>query len=109
MGKIDFSVGEFDTRVQFYKQEITRTDAGAIVKDFIKTTEAFAGVSSKTLDETVGGERIRVVEVLELTSYFPIPSTDKWHRVPEDFYYLLHQPTPDKFPQFLLRCHKLMY
>ena len=40
MGKIDFSVGEFDTRVQFYKQEITRTDAGAIVKDFIKTTEA---------------------------------------------------------------------
>ena len=55
MGKIDFSVGEFDTRVQFYKQEITRTDAGAIVKDFIKTTEAFAGVSSKTLDETVGG------------------------------------------------------
>ena len=55
MGKIDFSVGEFDTRVQFYKQEITQTDAGAIVKDFIKTTEAFAGVSSKTLDETVGG------------------------------------------------------
>ena len=78
MGKIDFSVGEFDTRVQFYKQEITRTDAGAIVKDFIKTTEAFAGVSSKTLDETVGGERIRVVEVLELTSYLLVGMNNSW-------------------------------
>ena len=74
MGKIDFSVGEFDTRVQFYKQEITRTDAGAIVKDFIKTTEA----SSKTLDETVGGERIRVVEVLELTSYLLVGMNNSW-------------------------------
>ena len=67
MGKIDFSVGEFDTRVQFYKQEITRTDAGAI-----------AGVSSKTLDETVGGERIRVVEVLELTSYLLVGMNNSW-------------------------------
>ena len=78
MGKIDFSVGEFDTRVQFYKQEITRTDAGAIVKDFIKTTEAFAGVSSKTLDETVGEARIRVVEVLELTSYLLVGMNYSW-------------------------------
>ena len=55
MGKIDFSVGEFDTRVQFYKQEITRTDAGAIVKDFIKTTEAFAGVLQRHWMRLSGG------------------------------------------------------
>lgn len=78
MGKIDFSIGDFDIRVQFYKQEITRTDAGAIVKDFVKTAEAFAGVSSKTLDETVGGERIRIVEVLELTSYLLAGMNNSW-------------------------------
>lgn len=34
MGKIDFSVGEFDTRVELYSPELKQTVSGAVEKNF---------------------------------------------------------------------------
>lgn len=78
MGKIDINIGDFDTRIRFYRQENTRTEVGAVLKEFVWGLDAYAGISPKTLDETVGGEQIRVVEVLELTTHFFINVKNSW-------------------------------
>ena len=87
MGKINCDIGEFDTRIRFYRQENARSEAGAVVKEFVLIFEAFAGISAKTLDETVGGERIRVVEVLELTTYLLQGMDNSWRVGIEDDMY----------------------
>lgn len=105
MGKIDFSIGDFDTRICLYRQETTRTEVGAVVKDFVKVREVFACVSPKTLDETAGGEQIRVIEVLEITTYLLPMMNNAWRvGIGEDIYEVISvEPVKRRFMKVIIK------
>lgn len=105
MGKVDFSIGDFDTRICLYRQETTRTEAGAVVKDFVEDKEVFACISPKTLDETAGGEQIRVIEVLEITTYLLPAMNNAWRvGIGEDTYEVISvEPVKRRFMKVVIK------
>ena len=54
MGKIDFSVGEFDTRVELYSPELKQTVSGAVEKNFTVRGVVYAKVRSRNMGEDTG-------------------------------------------------------
>lgn len=69
MGKIDFNIGEFDTSICLCQQQIVRESSGAVTKRFEPFCKVYAKIGYNKLNEVVGAEQIRVLEVLEIVTY----------------------------------------
>lgn len=75
MGKVDFNIGEFDIRIEFYAPTVSQSNTGAVEKKFISMFFAYAKVSVKNLGETFGEGTILPVEVQEISTY-DVPEMD---------------------------------
>ena len=72
MGKIDFSVGEFDTRV-----------SGAVEKNFTVRGVVYAKVRSRNMGEDTGEGAILITNIQEIVSY-DVPGVDNAWRIKKD-------------------------
>jgi len=82
MGKIDFSVGEFDTRVELYSPELKQTVSGAVEKNFTVRGVVYAKVRSRNMGEDTEGA-ILITNIQEIVSY-DVPGVDNAWRIKKD-------------------------